>query len=493
MRPTFYPQQQQQQHRPGPMMMAPGPPMPMNMPMRPGMMPMQMNVNMGMMRPPMNVNQTGGPPVKPLLPFVNTYAARLKDGQQVQPDGTTTTTATSSSSSSGIGIGSGSSASTLLMPLSTGVVVVGKRKRATRVEQMNLDDEIGSIDSEDEIDKDDPKDVDAEAVDDRLRIMQRQHNAPPPNSSAALALAAAAKEKEKEKERAKQQRRLKKTRHEYMLPYYRDEAATRVETLVPIRLDFEVDGMKLKDAFMWNLKDKFLTPKRFAEFLCEDLDLPTAQFVPIVEDAIKTQIAEHLTLLSSEVPFEEDTRIVINLDILFNQYHLIDRFEWDLSSSLTPEAFALQLAQDLGLGSEFSPLVAHAIHEQIAKVKTVVASASNNTPSANASATEDVDEANLILGMLRESTRPLEIGLRQGREHDIEEWGPIVEEMSREGVEKYITDRERDKAKRQRNNRVGALNRKRNAFLIGFSAAFLNAGTLGDDEVSFSPLVFYGA
>ncbi|KAJ3020178.1 UNVERIFIED_CONTAM: Chromatin structure remodeling complex protein sfh1 [Siphonaria sp. JEL0065] len=244
--------------------------------------------------------------------------------------------------------------------------------------------------------------------------------------------------------------------------------------------------MKLKDAFMWNLKDKFLTPKRFAEFLCEDLDLPTAQFVPIVEDAIKAQIAEHLTLLFSEVPFEEDTRIVINLDILFNQYHLIDRFEWDLSSSLTPEAFALQLAQDLGLGSEFPPLVAHAIHEQIAKVKTVVASASNNTPSTNPSATEDVDEANLILGMLRESTRPLEIGLRQGREHDIEEWGPIVEEMSREGVEKYITERERDKAKRQRNNRVGALNRKRNSFLIGFNAAFLNAATLGDDEETWA-------
>ncbi|KAI9344894.1 hypothetical protein BDR26DRAFT_917016 [Obelidium mucronatum] len=432
----------------------------MNMQMRPGMMPM--------MRPPTQQSQQQqpmGPPVKPLLPYINTYAARLKESQQHQGGD-----APSTSTVAGV--------STLLMP-PTGIVIVGKRKRATRVETMNLDDEIGSVsNSEDEIDRDDPKDVDAEAVDDRLRIMQRQHL---PGAPAAVMAAAAVA---KEKARQLQARRLKKTRHEYLLPFYRDASAALTESLVPIRLDFEIEGLKLKDAFMWNLKEKFLTPKKFAEFICEDLDIPSST-VEIIEDAIKAQINEHLNLLASEVPFEDDTRIVINLDILFNQYHLIDRFEWDLASPLTPEEFALQLAKDLGLGSEFPPLVAHAIHEQIAKVKTVVASASNNNPN-NQPPPEDVDEGNLILGMLRESTRPLEVGYRQGREHDIEEWGPIVEEMSRESVEKYIAEKEKDKLRRQRTNRVGALNRRRSNYFIDFNAPFMNPGNLFDDEETWA-------
>ena len=44
---------------------------------------------------------------------------------------------------------------------------------------------------------------------------------------------------------------------------------------------------------------------------------------------------------------------------------LRDRLEWDLCSSLTPEAFARTLTRDLGLTLESGVLISHAIREQL--------------------------------------------------------------------------------------------------------------------------------
>lgn len=35
------------------------------------------------------------------------------------------------------------------------------------------------------------------------------------------------------------------------------ENAAQVEALVPIRLDMEIDGQKLRDAFTWNMNGKY--------------------------------------------------------------------------------------------------------------------------------------------------------------------------------------------------------------------------------------------
>jgi hypothetical protein len=43
------------------------------------------------------------------------------------------------------------------------------------------------------------------------------------------------------------------------LPYYRDMAANVTENLIPIRIDVEMEGHRLKDAFMWNIKGKRLS------------------------------------------------------------------------------------------------------------------------------------------------------------------------------------------------------------------------------------------
>lgn len=57
------------------------------------------------------------------------------------------------------------------------------------------------------------------------------------------------------------------------------------------------------------------------------------------------------------------------LDVQIGTIHLVDRVEWDLSSPLTPELFTSILVKDLGLSSSATPLIAHAIHEELYRHK----------------------------------------------------------------------------------------------------------------------------
>lgn len=72
---------------------------------------------------------------------------------------------------------------------------------------------------------------------------------------------------------------------------YHENAAAK-EELVPIRLDMEMDGVKLRDCFTWNRNEQLITPEQFAEILCEDLDLKPMTFVPAIALAIKQQVRE---------------------------------------------------------------------------------------------------------------------------------------------------------------------------------------------------------
>ena len=65
------------------------------------------------------------------------------------------------------------------------------------------------------------------------------------------------------------------------------ENATLSEVLVPIRLDMDIEGQKLRDTFCWNKNETLLTPDQFAEVLCDDLDLNPIHFVPAITAAIQ--------------------------------------------------------------------------------------------------------------------------------------------------------------------------------------------------------------
>ncbi|KAL0626038.1 LOW QUALITY PROTEIN: SWI/SNF-related matrix-associated actin-dependent regulator of chromatin subfamily B member 1 [Plecturocebus cupreus] len=89
------------------------------------------------------------------------------------------------------------------------------------------------------------------------------------------------------------------------------ENASQPEVLVPIRLDMEIDGQKLRDAFTWNMNEKLMTPEMFSEILCDDLDLNPLTFVPAIASAIRQQIESYPT--DSILEDQSDQRVIIKV------------------------------------------------------------------------------------------------------------------------------------------------------------------------------------
>lgn len=82
--------------------------------------------------------------------------------------------------------------------------------------------------------------------------------------------------------------------------------------LVPIRLDIDMDEVRLRDTFTWNVNEQLMTPEKFAEILCEDLDLNVAKFVPEIAQSLRNQIAEFEPIAEVQVP-HEGSRVVIQV------------------------------------------------------------------------------------------------------------------------------------------------------------------------------------
>ncbi|KAL9873408.1 SWI/SNF-related matrix-associated actin-dependent regulator of chromatin subfamily B member 1 [Glossina fuscipes] len=143
-----------------------------------------------------------------------------------------------------------------------------------------------------------------------------------------------------------------------------DNAAQK-ECLVPIRLDMELEGQKLRDTFTWNKNESMTTPEQYAEVLCDDLDLNPIPFVPAIAQAIRQQIEA----FPSETPIIEessDQRVIVKLNIHVGNTSLVDQVEWDMSDkNNNPEEFAIKLCAELGLGGEFVTAIAYSIRGQL--------------------------------------------------------------------------------------------------------------------------------
>lgn len=66
---------------------------------------------------------------------------------------------------------------------------------------------------------------------------------------------------------------------------------------VPIKIDLELDGYKLRDSIIWCLGDCSITPEDFAAITCEDFELPQGLFVPAIAKTINEQLAEYQDFL----------------------------------------------------------------------------------------------------------------------------------------------------------------------------------------------------
>uniref|UniRef100_A0A669D1R8 SWI/SNF related BAF chromatin remodeling complex subunit B1b n=1 Tax=Oreochromis niloticus TaxID=8128 RepID=A0A669D1R8_ORENI len=194
------------------------------------------------------------------------------------------------------------------------------------------------------------------------------------------------------------------------------ENAAQIEALVPVRLDMEIDGQKLRDTFTWNMNEKLMTPEMFAEILCDDLDLNPLAFVPAIASAIRQQIESYPT--DSLLEDQADQRVIIKLNIHVGNISLVDQFEWDMSErENSPESFALKLCSELGLGGEFVTTIAYSIRGQLSWHQRTYAFSENPLPT-------------------------VEIAIRNTG--DADQWCPLLETLTDAEMEKKIRDQDRN-------------------------------------------------
>ncbi|PPJ59689.1 hypothetical protein CBER1_09040 [Cercospora berteroae] len=157
------------------------------------------------------------------------------------------------------------------------------------------------------------------------------------------------------------------------------QQAEQHEELVPVRLDIELDKLRLRDTFTWNLHEKCINPDVFMEYLLEDLKIPPENLREVSQQ-IKAEMQEQLQNyyphiivedgpVEAGVPYsghkDDEMRIQIKLNITIGRITLIDQFEWDINNPLnSPEEFAQSMAKENALSGEFTTAIAHSIREQ---------------------------------------------------------------------------------------------------------------------------------
>ena len=207
-----------------------------------------------------------------------------------------------------------------------------------------------------------------------------------------------------------------------------NENASKTEILVPIRLDIEADGQKLRDCFTWNKNEQVITPEMFAEILCEDLDLNPQSFVPAIAQSMRQQIEAFP--MEQILENQTDQRVKIKLNIHVGNISLVDQFEWDMSESLnSPEQFAMTMCSEIGLGGEFATAIAYSIRGQLSWHARTYAFSEDPLPV-------------------------VDVVLRN--RHDLDQWGPVMETLTDAEMEKKIRDQDRNTRRMRRLANTGA-------------------------------------
>ncbi|CCM05607.1 uncharacterized protein FIBRA_07836 [Fibroporia radiculosa] len=88
------------------------------------------------------------------------------------------------------------------------------------------------------------------------------------------------------------------------------EDANRPEQLVPIRLEFDVEHQKMRDAFVWNLNDPVVTPEVFAQSIVDDYGLAPS-YHTVITKAIQDQLSD---FKAHSTTFGEDGIVAVSPD-----------------------------------------------------------------------------------------------------------------------------------------------------------------------------------
>ena len=132
--------------------------------------------------------------------------------------------------------------------------------------------------------------------------------------------------------------------------------------LVPIRVDLEQDGLKIRDCFTLPYDCEL---DSVVKILISDYQIrSTPSFISTLKSIINDQIQEF-----KNISIQLDKLIKIKLNITVDTKTLVDQFDWQLSDNNSPEEFAAIYIQDMNLEPEFATAIAHSIREQIYAAK----------------------------------------------------------------------------------------------------------------------------
>ena len=116
-----------------------------------------------------------------------------------------------------------------------------------------------------------------------------------------------------------------------------EREAEKPELLVPITIDLEVpsdtpdapgmqgQGIKIKDRFLWNVNEPFISPNLFAQILCDDLDISPRTYAPIIAELISNQVEEAQGIAEIDVVDED----VTEEDVVWSDEEVEDVMEVD--------------------------------------------------------------------------------------------------------------------------------------------------------------------
>ncbi|KAI1436269.1 hypothetical protein GGR50DRAFT_237997 [Xylaria sp. CBS 124048] len=171
------------------------------------------------------------------------------------------------------------------------------------------------------------------------------------------------------------------------------------------------------------------------------LETPARNSLDTIAKAVGAQ-AEDVTASAMPIPADSDDsspddayRCIVTLNLNLASEVYTDKFEWSLLHPPgTAEAFAKVTCADLGLGGEWVPALTHAIYEAVLRLKK-----------------EACESGGLVSGwgvtssdLPNDAAHGATAGWRYDPEHLADGWGPKIESLSKEEIEKRETDRERE-------------------------------------------------
>ncbi|GBG84218.1 hypothetical protein CBR_g38190 [Chara braunii] len=230
------------------------------------------------------------------------------------------------------------------------------------------------------------------------------------------------------------------------------------DNLIPIRLDVEVEGRRLKDGFTWdsNEHDSEIVP--FARRLVREQGLPGAFVSPVVQ-AMQSQISEFRAYETHEISMEERL-YQLKLDLRVNNIVVKDQFLWDIGNvESDPEGFALQFCQDYKIADpEVAPAIAVAIREQLYELikQSVAGRESRMTKKIRRERGLDLYGQGGINGTtaLNLMRRPNNKYCVQRKKTEWEAWEPVVEVLNERELEALdARDQRNARYKREKDER----------------------------------------